>query len=70
MPARKVNVIATFAATTKYEVKTSASPTGSGTFSGAGNYSSGSSVTITANAASGYAFNNFLVSPNSTGMNV
>lgn len=51
------NLVANFANTpTTYTVALSLSPSNGGTVSGAGNYSAGSSVTVTATPASGYTF--------------
>lgn len=57
-PGASETIVANFAPTS-YTVSTSASPAGSGTVSGGGTANCGSSVTVSASAASGYVFTNW-----------
>ncbi len=57
MPASNAVLVANFAPT--YTLTLQASPSGSGSVSGAGTYEAGTEVSITAEAAEGYAFENW-----------
>jgi hypothetical protein len=54
------NLVANFSQST-YTITTSSNPTNGGTTSGSGNYSSGTNVTVNANANSGWTFSNWTV---------
>ena len=54
---------ANFATTVYYTVSAGASPSGTGTVSGAGTYEGGTTAVITATPATGYKFDRFIIQP-------
>ena len=54
-----VALLTSFCSSTNYNVTTSSNPVAGGTTTGSGTYASGTSVTVTASANSGYTFSNW-----------